>query len=185
LVPVPSGVGFDDADHGVDDAGEFRRNGERQIGAEIEPLGAHADDYNGRGVAVHAFGQVDDGADVDRVRSDGSAGPDHLLDAHVARPATVLSGIDEHDETCGGDFVGKLGCQLVASDDGCTREQLMTRKQFCNARPDCIVTAQCVAVPNDEHPVARTTVGVHRANSSTIAPSGPISCSRNAIWPRA
>ena len=101
----------------------------------------------------------------------------------------MLSGVDEHDEPCGGDFVGELGCQLVASDDGRTREQLVTRQQFCDARPDCIVAAQCVAVSNDEHAVAglrpRTAVSVHRANSSTIAPSGPMSCSRNAIWPRA
>jgi hypothetical protein len=30
-----------------------------------------------------------------------------------------------------------------------------------------------------------TAFDVHRANSSTIAPSGPMSCSRKAIWPRA
>ena len=109
-MPGAGGVGCDDGDHGVDDSGECRRNGGRQAGAEVEPLGAHADDDNGRGVAVDPFGQVDDGADVDRVRSEGSAGVDHLLDAHVARPVAVLSGVDEHDEPCGGDFVGELGC---------------------------------------------------------------------------
>ena len=100
LVPVPGagGVGFDDGDHGVDNAGECRSNGGRQAGAEVEPLGAHADDDNGRGVAVHAFGQVNDRADIHRVRSDGTTGADHLLDAHVAGPAAVPSGVDEHDE---------------------------------------------------------------------------------------
>ena len=106
LVPVPGagGVGFDDGDHGVDDAGECRRNGGRQVGAEIEPFGGHADEDDWRGVARRAgFGQVDEGAGVDGVRSEGSAGPDHLLDAHVARRTAVLSGVDEHDEACGGD----------------------------------------------------------------------------------
>ena len=129
---------------------------------------------------VEPGGQLDEGTGVDGVGSEWSVAAGHLLNAHDTRRGLVVVGVDEDDQPCGGDVVGEFGRELLVRFDACTGQPPVGSEHLRDPRAEGIVAAQRVAVPDDED-----AVGVHRANSSTTAPSGPISCSRNAIWPRA
>ena len=91
----------DNGSDGVDHDRQHRLHGGRQIGAQVEVIGANADEDDRRGMPIELLGQLDENAGVDGVGSGEatwSAATGDLLHTYVARHALVLPRVDEHDQ---------------------------------------------------------------------------------------